>query len=235
MKQRAGFTLMELLVVAAVFSVLFLVATGVYTNAFGKQKIIQAKQRVSTEARSAMETIARTVRTGSIDYTYYQSSCGTSGTEPCDLVLPQSILAVRDAANQQTCFRVSPTTSQLETSTDCTSWTVMTPDDLAIHDFSLWIQPAGNPFRGPATVATDCKDQTKFDNTNGVCTCAATTDCWGGQQCLPISSTSAVTICKNPNQQPAVTVSFTLETLPGANYPSQSKLQSTIVTRIYQR
>jgi prepilin-type N-terminal cleavage/methylation domain-containing protein len=153
--KRPGFTLIELMVVAAVFSVLFLVATGVYTSAFSRQKTVQAKQRVATEARSALETIARSVRVGNIDYAYYRTGCAGAR---CDLTLTQSIIAVRDTANAQTCFRVNAT-NQLQTTTDCSqaspTWTTMTPDDLVVTGFTAFISPASDPYLGPPTMAAN--------------------------------------------------------------------------------
>lgn len=239
--KRPAFTLIELMVVAAVFSVLFLVATGVYTSAFSRQKTVQAKQRVATEARSALETIARSVRVGNIDYAYYRTGC--TGAR-CDLTQTQGIIAVRDTSNAQTCFRVSPPNdpkpNQLQTTTDCSqaspTWTTMTPDDLVVTGFTAYISPASDPFLGPPTKASDCRINPAtatlgYTASGGVCRCASTsTDCWTGQVCDTTAG-----ICKNPNTQPIVTISFTLSTLPLANYPASSKLQTSVVTRNYQR
>ena len=233
---RSVFTLIELMVVAAVFSVLFLVATGVYTSAFSRQKTVQAKQRVATEARSALETIARSVRVGNIDYAYYRTGCAGAR---CDLTTTQPIIAVRDTTNAQTCFRVNAV-NQLQTTTDCSqaspTWTTMTPDDLVVTGFTAYISPASDPFLGPPTIPTDCRINPAtatlgYTASGGVCRCAVTaTDCWTGQVCDTTAG-----ICKNPNTQPIVTISFTLSTLPLANYPASSKLQTSVVTRNYQR
>lgn len=234
--KRPGFTLMELLVVAAVFSILFLIATGVYTNAFGRQKAVQAKQRVATEARSALETIARSIRVGNVDYAYYRVGCGNPAR--CDLTQSQAIIAVRDTNNAQTCFRVN--NRQLQTSTDCTiaapTWTTMTPDDLEVIDFSATVSPASDPFLGPPSVDTDCRIQPPtatagYSDAGGVCKCqVAATECWSGQTC-----DTTVGICRNPNVQPVITTTLTLQTLPNAKYAAKSVLQTSIVTRNYQR
>ena len=236
--KRAGFTLIELLIVTAVFSVLFLIGTGVYTNDFSKQKIVQAKQRVAAEARAALETISRSVRVGSIDYTYYRTGCGGV---VCDLTRPQTVIAVRDSANIQTCFGVNGL-QQLVTTTTCSqpiaNWSVITPDDLVVKDFQGWIIPAANPFLGPPTTASDCRVpfdsalKIGFDSTSGVCGCRlnSPSDCWIGQTCDPTAL-----ICKNPNQQPLVTLGFSLKTAPGTTYIALSHLQTSIVTRTYQR
>ncbi|MBI3572890.1 MAG: type II secretion system protein, partial [Candidatus Kerfeldbacteria bacterium] len=105
MKQRPAFTLIEMLVVAAVFSIAFLIASTVFTNISTRQRSILVRQRISADARYVLENVARTVRIGSIDYVYYADQrcstghSGSPGDGPCDLSQAQKVLAIRDQSN----------------------------------------------------------------------------------------------------------------------------------------
>src|SRR5689334_4987371 len=92
--KRAGFTLVELLIVAAGFAVIFLVATTVYANATRNQRLVSSTQRVSSDARYIIETLAREARTKTFDYSFYDNSPATpvAGIDAGD----NTVLAVQD-------------------------------------------------------------------------------------------------------------------------------------------
>lgn len=84
-KKATGFTLIEILVVVAVFSVTILIATSVFLLATSAQRRTTLAQKLQGDIRYALETIARDVRYGTIDYDCYKSSTGDTTTKlKCD-------------------------------------------------------------------------------------------------------------------------------------------------------
>jgi len=238
MTSRPAFTLIELLVVTAIFSVVFLIGASVYTSGFTKQKKVQSQQRVTAEARYILETIARTIRVGTVDYAFYTTACSGG---PCDLSQAQSLLALRDETNTPVCFALDA--GRLVTTATCTqptsTWSVVTPTDLQTSALSIWINPAADPFLALPTKNADCKVNppvgvTGYQSTIGVCGCAVDADCFTGQTCSAAAGSTTLS-CRNPNVQPMVTAVLTMGTLPGAQFPSSTTLQTSTVSRIYRR
>lgn len=235
--KRPAFTLIELLVVTAVFAVVFLVAIGVYTNGFSKQQAVQSKQRVASEGRYLLESMARTVRVGSIDYGYYQALGKDS------LIGAQQILALRDETNTRICYWVDPATHVLSTSSTCAApWVPITPSDIQISSWAVWIAPVSNPYMAPPAQSSDCAAAvtttpgppvtivTGYDSTKGICACQSALDCWNAQSCDSTSHS-----CNSANVQPSVTINMTTATQANAKYPASTNLQTSVVTRSYLR
>lgn len=235
--KRDGFTLVELLVVVAIFSLTFLVGTGVFTNIQTFQRGVLARQRVAADGRYLLESMARTVRLGSIDYTYYRDPDGNGNfSDAIDLTNPTTILVVRDQLNVQTCYRINA--AVIEIGTSCTAWTALTPSDLTIQQFDVRIHPRSNPYLPAPTASSDCKS-TNFDPVNGICTCAApptdTINCFLDQRCVDTSAAAGVQgTCLNATIQPHVTITLLTQTAnPTGGESARTRLQTTVTSRIY--
>ncbi len=247
----AGFTLIELLIVAAIFSLTALLSATVFSNVQSSQRTAQNQQRVTSDGRYIMEAIARSVRTGTINYSIYPK-----GEVPAN----NDYLAVTDQLGVVTCYWLDPTAKQAKIISPATinttnspptcdsvsgsSWTSFTPSDLAVTGVSaFYLSPSSDPFQPLPRSAVDCKNPvqtstTGFDATKGACVCpaAAVSDsinCFSGQSC--IASTTTSYICANPNVQPQVTIFMETQSISTSTEQSDVFLQSTVVTRIYQR
>lgn len=255
---HTGFTLIEILVVTAVFSIVFLLGTTVFLNIQSQQRGVLARQKVVADGRYVLESIARNVRLSAVDYAFYT-------TTPPDSVVTtlENILVLRDQTNMQVCYRLKDNQMQNYTGvTACdptvpvndANWTNITPDDLQVQNFNVYIKPGSDPFMKTPTVSTDCRVARNpvgtglpvidgFDNTQGVCICNDThgtpgddidpTNCWPDQSCRTIGS---VDICQNATIQPRVTlVMRTKATSTAPGEQAEVTLQTTVGSRVYRR
>ncbi|MEK7637053.1 MAG: type II secretion system protein [Patescibacteria group bacterium] len=246
----AGFTLIELLIVAAVFAVTALLATTVFTNVQTTQRQVQSQQRTSTDGRYIMETIARSIRTGTLNYSVSDSGYSAAG----EVTNPVTKISTVDQAGVVTCFRLdtnqvqllSPATASCETQGGST-WTSFTPGDLTVDALNFYVTPRSDPFRPVPRSSSDCKVAANagppavgFDTVSGSCLCPDATNaapdatkCFAGQTC---DATETTYICHNSNIQPQVTIylkTSSTNTAPGER--ASVTLQTTVVSRIYQR
>jgi prepilin-type N-terminal cleavage/methylation domain-containing protein len=241
-KKRPAFTLIEVLVVAAIFGTLYLIAATVFVSVQGRQRETLARQRLVADGRYLLESIARTARLQRIDYAYYYGPGGNPVTGP---VIPTSTLAMRDSLNQATCYQLSGTTIQITNTSNCAGgWTPLTPPDLTVRSFLVWISPLSNPYSPVPKQSSDCKqgasNPATYDIASGTCDCSSEAstpaadpgECFPDQTCQATGSTPAF-ICQNANQQPVVTVEITTESSSGPGSTITTILQTTISTRVY--
>lgn len=244
MTQRPAFTLIELLIVTAVFSLTALMATTVYTNIQTTQRKVESRQRVTADGRYLLEAIARSVRTGRINYAAYPSTGPTT---------PDFLLSTIDTVNQVTCYQLNGT--QIETkqlaagTTSCAAggaWSSITPADLRVDEFKVYITPRSDPYRATPVAAANCRVNPAttdlsgnitagFKAATGACICQAAADCWIDQTCVtPVAGASKV--CSNANTQPQVTIFVkTSANAPAGEQRSTTTLQTTVTSRIYLR
>lgn len=67
-----GFTLMEIIVVAAIFMFVVTISTSIILNITREQTRVKNIQAVHSDLRYVLEKIAQDVRTGGIDFSYYR-------------------------------------------------------------------------------------------------------------------------------------------------------------------
>jgi len=262
---RRGFTLLELLIVAAVFTTITLVATTVYINIQSYQNGILTRQRIVADGRYVLESMARTIRVSSIDYGYYLNI--NSGDDACTVANggaicrqnngvagPLGIIATRDENNWATCFRLhdsaienlSLTNPDNECSDTDPNWVPITPSDLIVEGFSVYINPKSDPFMSvPTSTSNHCLRLLSFDLTRGVCDCNTVANCYSGQTCASTNPTKlgqicgggeSDCICQNVNDQPTMTIVLktkSVRTRPGEQ--AKLQLQTTVVSRVYRR
>lgn len=259
MKYRSGFTLIELLIVAAVFSMTALVATTVVTRIQTTQRQILGKQRLVADGRYVLETLARAVRQGSIDYGYYTQAAGGGTTA---LRGPQNVLAVINQTGpsnsaQYLCFRLQGNILQSTAgTTSCSAastWNNITPADVIINNFAVWVTPRSDPFAPTPRENSDCANTTPsstsgFDQASGTCLCQQAsifTDCFPDQKCMSINSPGyecndfigETCTCQNANIQPEVTIMIGTDTNSQAagKASSHTNLQTTVTSHVYRR
>ena len=78
-KTQKGFTLIEAVVASGLFAATVAIGVGMYLSIIRAQNEVTASRRASEDARYVMESIAREVRTGEIDYAQYLTAPGN----PC--------------------------------------------------------------------------------------------------------------------------------------------------------
>jgi len=143
---RQGFTLIELLIVAASFSVIFLVATTVYSNAFRSHRTIQSKQESSADVRYLMETIARAIRTSTINYAYTDYASGI--TNP----LPNDALSLVASDGSTPCYYLHSNKLYFGAADcDAAHGTDITPAEIQIININFYINPLTDPYDTTAT------------------------------------------------------------------------------------
>lgn len=90
-----GFTLMEMLVAVAIFSMVTVAASNIYILATRTQRKVAAALSVAGTAKSVLERISRDIRTGRIDYPAYSGALAVQGEN----------LMLRDESGEQIAYR----------------------------------------------------------------------------------------------------------------------------------
>lgn len=101
-KSSKGFTLVELLVAVAIFSVVMLIATGALLTMVDANRKAQALKSVMNNLSFALESVSRTIRVGSAYH------CGTGG----------AISSPQDCTSGSTYFAFESATGDLDSSAD---------------------------------------------------------------------------------------------------------------------
>jgi len=146
LKEKLGFTLVEMIVALGIFSVATTYAIGIFVQSNSVQKRTANLQRLVADARYTLEVMAREVRLGHIDYQYYQDQGISLDAMP--LTQEGAILAVRDADNNQILFRRALAQSSRYVAQVYAggAWLDVTPEDLSVERLSFYISPAQDPF-----------------------------------------------------------------------------------------
>lgn len=237
-KQHSAFTLIELLITASIFSVAALLATTVFSNIQHTQRKIQNQQRINADGRYVIETIARSIRTGSVNYGMFTNSVISPN--------PATAISTIDQDGKVTCYRWNDPNKTVEvasnTGASCpttSSWIAFTPDDVQVDTLNFFVTPTSDPFRPIPRSNGDCLSN-NYDAIKGACTCSTSlAQCFSGQDCtttVPANGpTAAVKICTNPNVQPHVTIYISAKSKNAATGERvSSALQTTVTSRLYQ-
>lgn len=246
-----GFTLLEIIVSTSVFSVAMLVAVGLFVSVTQVQKRTQSLSKVQGDARFALELMAQSVRVDGLDYGYFRdhNSDGVP-SYPVNLVSQSTDELVTKAADgtrqvyrlyNNTIVICERTVSELNAKCsrgnegNASSFQTVTPSNVAINSFKVWINPASDPFTRPRS-DSECQNM-NFDETKGICTCTAAnvaSHCGLSQTCD--ESAGSPGFCALANEQPRVTIMIKSK---GGSGREQEKaevtFQTTVASRIYQR
>lgn len=228
---RSGFTLIELLLVTAVFSVAVLMSTTVYSQRQNDQRRILVRQQEVADGRYLLETMARSVRVGTINYLYYDNAV----TNPTD------ILTTTDQDGITYCYKIqgsSILTTTLSTGTNCGAgtWTPISVTDMIVDEFKVFITPRSDPFRGLPASNADCFPTPAHPAVSGyagnACKCGDYTDCYSDQQCVPAG---AVNICEPALAQPMVTLVLRTHVVGAGVGSVFINMQTTVTSHVYQK
>lgn len=145
-----GFTLMEMLVVLAIFSVFVVIAADLFLTVNRVQRETRVSEQLLSETRFILDTIAREVRSGSIDYKAYGDPADS--TDP--VVNPVSELRYTSSGMEGTIIKTDSTVCPSAESTPCVaisrdngvSWASMTPVGVKVINLRFIIQPEADPF-----------------------------------------------------------------------------------------
>lgn len=141
-----GFTTIELLVVVALMMVVISAASSIFLLISRTQKRIIADQQVQSNVRFALETIARDIHVGSIDYNYYADNSYVL-VDAGGIVQPMQILALLDSTNQPILYRLNTVNSTLEASRGLAgNWQPLLSGNVQVTNVRFYIVPESDPF-----------------------------------------------------------------------------------------
>jgi|SRR3989344_1411832 len=153
-----GFTLVEVVVALGVFAIASTASLGIFVRSNQVQKRTANAQRQISDARYALEVMAREVRMGQVDYNY-------SGYDS-PLPFLQNVLAVRDVDDQPVRFRRFEVETGRYVIQVCglatcgvNDWLDITPEDLSIERLDFYISPSQDPFVWDAGLVDYPSDQ----------------------------------------------------------------------------
>jgi prepilin-type N-terminal cleavage/methylation domain-containing protein len=187
-KNKKGFTLLELLISTAIFAITVVIGVDLFFTIVKVQKRTNFIQTIQVDARNNLEDMARLVRTGVIDYDYYADPEGDGTAVGTPIALSDlhdltteanKILVIRDQDNNQYFFErikvgtrgvIKSCVVNLQSSdaaNKCYStrlsnhagWEVVTPTDIDVEKFLIWVKPLVNPFKLDDTTADYLSDE----------------------------------------------------------------------------
>jgi prepilin-type N-terminal cleavage/methylation domain-containing protein len=142
---KKGFTLVEMMVVLAIFSVATVVIIDIFMMAGKAQRRTLAIEKNQSDARYSMEAMSKEIKMDMIDYGWAGYAAG--------ITLPEDELALLDADNNSIIFKKSAdncpagTTKCLTVSIDGgVTWASITSKGNNVEDLKFYIDPAVDPF-----------------------------------------------------------------------------------------
>ncbi|MEK7073449.1 MAG: type II secretion system protein [Patescibacteria group bacterium] len=141
-----GFTLIEVLVVVAIFSTAMVAVTDMFLIANRAERKILGREDIASTARVAVEQIARGVRQGSIDYARYADPA-----EGGPIGLTDTRLFLRGSDGNTFSFRRGESGCEpgsipcliVEENGETAS---LTPKGVVVEQFTVIVNPTFNPF-----------------------------------------------------------------------------------------
>ena len=146
-KKQKGFTLLEMLVVSAIFVMAMTSMVSIFVQTNRAQKRLANSEKLQADTRYVVELIAREVRTNKIDYAFYN---GYPGKDMANQEL--SYLALRDADNRQTIFHFEENKMKIcrfvSELINCStnSFYDVTPADISVTSMKFFVTPTSDPF-----------------------------------------------------------------------------------------
>lgn len=147
-QKQVGFTLLEMIVVVAIFSLVVVVISSILNSVFLSRKVTVARERLQSDSNSIIEIISKNVRNSQPNYAYYENI-------PLDLTVPVEVLSLIDKDKNQIAFRKSSGEGDCGTNQNAClvlgvgsspNWTNITPLGVELVDIKFYIEPAQNPF-----------------------------------------------------------------------------------------
>jgi type II secretory pathway pseudopilin PulG len=154
-KRRKAFTVMEGIVVLAIFSMLATAFSEIYIRSSKSSMQTAERARVQADARTMLESITRAARVSNIDYTVYGGTLPSMASPAIELDLtdPDANAAYRirinsnDAVGPTGCWGDGKSWPCLVVSTDGgNSWTQLSPKNSKVTSFGVFLYPSTDPF-----------------------------------------------------------------------------------------
>lgn len=150
---QQGFTLMEILVVLAIFSTAVLILSDIFLITQRVQRKVAIIQRAHSDARFAIEAISREARMGIIDYKYYKDKY--EGQIPQGSVDELALVDINE--NKIKFYKSKPDNENCPEGVDsCLIFSLdtssgerlasITPKEVELIDLQFFITPKKNPF-----------------------------------------------------------------------------------------
>lgn len=140
-KQNKGFTLVEMIVSLAIFSMVAVVATGALLTIVRSNQKARATKTVMENLSLAIDSMARSIRLGS---NYH---CGSTGvlTSPQNCTFPNgaSFVAYQDASGVTKSFRLSGTS--IVESDPTNGYSTTTSSDVSVTNLVFYVEEAVDP------------------------------------------------------------------------------------------
>lgn len=146
-KNNKGFTLIELLVGLAVFSTFLVLSIDLFLTINRVQRETEISERILSENRFVMETTARLVRGGKVDYAAYGDPLTPIANPVDELILEYKGEQVRIKSDSTFCPTTESSPCVLISRDGGTSWSSMTPKGTKVVNLRFYIMPNLDPFR----------------------------------------------------------------------------------------
>jgi len=184
MKKQSGFTLIEMIIAVAIFSLVLIAATNIYLIINNSQRKVVTLQKIQEDVRFLFDAISQDIRLGSINYEFYQDEEIPLHPDRADR-LDNTVLAMIDQDREQVYYRLNDTGDKIQycSGQDCdlavpADWDDITPDQVEILNLSFLVYPSADPFIDEPEV--DCTNDNQCDPSGYVCgtanTCVYFTD-----------------------------------------------------------
>lgn len=259
-KKIKGFTLVEILMVVALFAILTTVIVNVFILTLNSQRQASARQKTLANLRFVIEKIARQVRTSEIDYHKYT---GLNNKVDALFLIDSFGSEISYSLDDNGKIKVSLTKE--EDGLNVTEESYLTDnEEVKIVNLDFYIDPTTNPFQDErCRENTDCYSYTQDPNQ----TCLVTKICQDGEKkgyecnddsqcpesiCVPppfesgfcscgddsecLTNHCSDGVCLPINYQPKVTIALAFQSQ--SVKVSEQKiifLQTTVSSRVYKR
>ncbi len=145
-KNIKGFTLFEVVVALAIFSVSSIFISDAFVKSNQAQRKTAALQKVQSDARYAMEAIAREVRSGRIDYEYYGNNVPAVSEELALIDRDEKKFIFKKETDPGLCPSAESSPCLNVSIDEGATWVSLTPNDIKIDSLKFFISPSADPF-----------------------------------------------------------------------------------------
>jgi len=235
---RKGFTVMEMLIVVALFAMLGVVIVNVYLLSLSAQRQTVSRQNTTANLRYVVESIAHQIRTGEVDYTAPYLDDGDMGIQGSE-----KELFLKDAEGNSYAYFV--VNGELLVSYNGQVSKLTNLSEVKVFDQAFYIDPPTDPFfeercndglaltgclaTAPTKPVCTINDATTNERL-GYCQCTSDIQC-KSQHCDAPSG-----VCLPLNRQPRVTIVIGSEATAVREIEvKRLYLQTTITSRTFRR
>src|SRR3990167_3218613 len=140
---RRGFTLIEILVVLAIFSTTMVVAADLFLRINDTSRRVEFGNRIQVQLRETLEQIASEVRTGQIDYAVYGGSIPAGPLTSLKTVSDDGAKVEFVYGASDLCPTLSPKCLRIVKNGAEAN---LTPNNINVTNVAFYLTPSENPF-----------------------------------------------------------------------------------------